>query len=261
MAAAGGGGWVEYWGRDDFWRDSPLWRMNAEVFFRRAGELVGLSGDDRVLNIGCGPGHLERLLAPRVAEVVAADVAGQFVEACRRACRGSGNVRVARLEGDYTDLSSLGMGFTLVLCVSVVQYYRAPKEMEALIASAERVAAPGARLLIADLPLRRGLLGFVWDGVCTLATGLSEGHLGLLLQSAASRWLRRSAYRDSCAANRQLSFTVAELEGLVARLNLDAQVVRRSLSIYANRPSLLIRLRAAPGRCAEEGSRGKEGTG
>jgi SAM-dependent methyltransferase len=244
-AAHAGETWRDYWSRDRLWRDSELLRINAALLRRRAPEAFTLGPDDAVLDIGCGPGLLEALLAPQVARVHAVDVAGQFVELCRERCREFGNVTVGALGEDYTDLSGLEGPFTRMLCASVVQYYRDPGEVVALIASARTVAAPGALMLVADLPLARGPAGFAWDAACSLIQAAREGYLGALLRTARGRWSGGSGYRDFAGRVRQLAFTPDGLASLIAgvndRLGVRAGLVRGSVSVYANRPSLLIR--------------------
>ena len=52
----------------------------------------------------------------------------------------------------YTDLSFLDRRYTVILCVSLVQFYRDLQEVAALFTAIGQVARPGARVLIADLP-------------------------------------------------------------------------------------------------------------
>jgi SAM-dependent methyltransferase len=232
--------WQDYWQADRFWRDCTLWEVNAELFLAVAREIVGFGPEDRVLNVGCGAGHLERRLAPSVREILAVDTAEQFVDLCRERCRGQANVTVSRLGSDYTDLTQLGRSFTRVLLVSVVQYYRDLAELEALIRSARQVASPGGRILIADLPLRRGLLRFARDGVDSFWQSLRHGYAVPLLQTAARRWLWRSSYSSFTGQRPELRFTSCQLRELARRLGPAARIIDRSMSVYANRPSLLI---------------------
>jgi len=151
---------MEYWDRDNFWFQSELLKVNARLFLEKADPIVHFNRTDSVLNVGCGPGFLEKLLAPRVESVWAVDVSQQAVQECQKNCQGYQNVTVRLLGSDYTDLSMFGRRFSLFLCVSVVQYYEDIGELETLIRSAHRIALPGARMLIADLPQKRGALGF-----------------------------------------------------------------------------------------------------
>lgn len=232
--------WIDYWSQDDFWKDSRLWERNSELFFRYANLMVEFKKDDSVLNIGCGSGYLEPLLAPLVKSIQAVDVVEQFVNLCKKRCSNFDNVEVTLLGDDYTDLSVCRRLFSVILCVSVVQYYRDMSEVEALINSARKVASPGGRMLIADLPLKRGKVGFIWDGLCSFFLSVRERYTWLLIQTFFDRWIRRSYYKLFYDQTEQLYFTIKELEALVQRMGLRAQIIRKNFSVYANRPSLLI---------------------
>lgn len=232
--------WRDYWSRETLWRESALGKINADILLRRVGEILPFDRTDSVLEIGCGPGHLAALLAPRVGSVHAVDIAPPSVESCRMRCRGLNNVTVGPLGSDYTDLAMCGGPFTRFLCVSVVQYYRDVAEVESMIRSARAIAAPGAAMLIADLPLKRTSAGFAWDAFGTLAGALCGGYLGPLFRAARGRWGAGSAYRACQNQAGSLLFTRTVLDELAHKTGLRATVLRGSLSIYANRPSLLL---------------------
>lgn len=233
--------WIGYWDQDRYWAGSELWKVNAKLFFRRFEPLVGLRETDTVANIGCGLGYLETMLAPRVKAIHAFDTSRRFVQSCRENCRPYPNVRVSLLEKEYADLRSFGERFSLFLCVSVVQYYPHPEKVETLIHSAQAVALPGARMLIADLPQPKGLLGQAWDAGSSLLLSLREGYLPDLLRTVWPTGRARAAYQAFRRRAGELRFPNRELEGLIRRMKLDATIIRRSLSVCANRPSLLIR--------------------
>lgn len=233
-------GWLDYWNQDDFWGIRGLWKLNARVFLRRAQGVLSWGAEDTVLDIGSGPGELAFALAEQVKSVLAVDAAPRFVEAVRARARTAPNVAAAQLGADYTDLTVFERKFSLILCISVIQYYRNVAEVEALIRSAQQVVRPGGRMLLADLNVRRSRTGFVYDAACSLLAGVREGHASTLLRLAWGRWLAPCAYRRADQANRLLEFDEGEIEALVRRMGLKATILRRSLSIYANRPSLLI---------------------
>ena len=234
--------WIKYWETDKFWKDSPLWKVNAELFFRRAKKIIKFSKNDSVLNIGCGSGYLEPLIAPSVRQIHAMDTAEQFVERCRQNCANYPNVTFSLQGRNYTDLKDLDSSFSLILCVSVVQYYRDIAEIEALITSAMDVALPGARMLIADLPLDRGFVGFSWDALCSCLQSVREGYGRSLLRTALVIWLQRTSYRSFRLETGELRFNIPIIESLVERMGLNARIIRENLSVYSNRPSLLIHL-------------------
>jgi len=233
--------WVDYWSQDDFWKDSQLWEINSKLFFKCASRVIEFKKSDSVLDIGCGPGHVEALLAPLVKSVYAIDVARQFVDICSKRCKDNMNVRVGHLRKDvYTNLEEYAGPFSIILCVSVVQHYRSMSEIEALISSAKKIAFPGAQMLIADLPLERGKLGFIWDALSSYFLSIRKGYAQILLCTAFARWFQQTRYKVFCDKATQLYFTTDKLKLLISRMGLNARIIRGDFSVYANRLSLLI---------------------
>lgn len=232
--------WFDYWCHDIFLKKFMFWKVNAEIFSHQAHSIVHFRKNDSVLNIGCGLGHLEALLAPRVKNIYAVDISEQFVSECAERCAQYANVDVALLNKDYTNLCALGKSFSLILCISVVQYYNNISEIEALIASAQKIALPGARMLIADLPLTRTIRGFLWDAVCIFSMSIRGGYILSLLHDVWARWVKNSHYKALTQKITPLSFTPRDLESLIQRMKINATIIRKNVSVYANRPSLLI---------------------
>ena len=234
--------WIDLWEQNDLWWSLKLCRTNVELFLRLVAPIVQFKKSDVILNIGCGPGRLETLLAPQVEAIMAVDASKRLVEMCKEVCRMHRNVSVKVLGLDYTDLSLCGRSFSLILCVSVVQYYKDISEVEALIRSAQKIVLPGAKMLIADLPLKRNIPGFVWDAFCSLMMSIKEGYTFELLRAAYAVFLRKSEFRSLNRPENLLSFTFEEIDSLIKRMRLDAAIIRQSLSVYSNRPSILINL-------------------
>lgn len=234
------GDWVGYWNQDVFWRNLPLWQINARIFVDRFEKIIEFKKDDVILNIGCGMGYLEEILAPKVGCIVAVDIAQQFVDACSERCTSCHNVRGVLLAPGKIDFSALRERFSLILCISVVQYYAEISELEDLILAAKKVALPGAKMLVGDLPLRRGKIGFIWDALCSFLLSIQGGYLRELFRAGFSEWKRRLKGESFSNKARQLYFTFDEIETLIKRMELKARILRQEVSVYAHRPSLLI---------------------
>ncbi len=234
-------GWIEYWNQDQFWTSSELWEINARIFFNRFKAVVALQPEDEVLTVGCGTGHLESLLAPHVKSLHALDTSPRFVEMCKKNCRASANVTVRQIEGDYTDFDFCKKNFTLFLFVSVVQYYRNIREIENMIQNAKRIARPGARLLIADIPLSRNPWQSFGDALRSILLGLREGYLyKLFKEGVLENYFSGGDYRTFGKTAKTLIFSEKELAALIRRLNLNATIVPESLTMNAGRPGLLV---------------------
>lgn len=109
--------------------------------------VAALSGLERVLDVGCGPGHTALALAPGSAQVSALDLVPEMLEAGRRlaAERGVSNLRFER--GDVEELPYADTSFDLVASRFSAHHYPNPRRALAEIA---RVLRPGGRLLLLD---------------------------------------------------------------------------------------------------------------
>jgi len=110
-----------------------------------AGELEGV---ERVLDVGCGPGHTALAFAGRVAEVVALDLTAPMLEQARRlaAERGLRNVRFEC--GDARALPFESDTFDVVTSRLSAHHYADPATFLGEVA---RVLAPGGRFLLVDI--------------------------------------------------------------------------------------------------------------
>ncbi len=106
-----------------------------------------LGGSERVLDVGCGPGHTALAFAARAAEVVALDLTDAMLEQGRRlaAARGLANVRFER--GDAASLPFPAGAFDVVTSRLSAHHYADPA---AVLHEVARVLAPGGRLLLVD---------------------------------------------------------------------------------------------------------------
>ena len=111
-------------------------------------DAVLLRGDERALDVGCGPGHTALAFAPRVREVVAVDLAEDMLAQGRRLAgeRGIGNVVFQR--GDVENLSFPAASFDLVTSRYSAHHYPHP-----LVALREvaRVLKPDGTFLLGDV--------------------------------------------------------------------------------------------------------------
>jgi len=111
---------------------------------QRLRRLLGpFTGNEAVLDAGCGTGSVAFALAPHVAEVVGVDTRADYLEAARASA--PANVRF-----EDADVMKLPFGyaeFDLVCCHRVLHHVRRP---ELGVSELARVARAGGRVFIAD---------------------------------------------------------------------------------------------------------------
>ncbi len=233
--------WKAYWSEDNFWKNSCVFKINAEIFFRQANKVVEFKKDDTILNVGCGLGYLEILLSPKVKSICAVDIAGQFVDLCKKKCRDLNNITVNLIKDSSNSLSICEKHFSLILCISVVQYFKDMIELESFIKLLRNIALPGGRALIADIPRKRTVVGFVWDILCSLVLAIQRGYALSLFRTGIKKLMHDLCHGSLYGELKSLYFTKKELELLIQRTGLDARILQKDFSVYANRLSLLIR--------------------
>lgn len=133
---------------------------------------------DRVLDLGCGPGTLTRLLAPHVGEVVGTDVTPAMLERYRVHTPGTPVAADAEL------LPFEDGAFSLVVCGSVFHHLADPQEA---ICEVARVLRPGGRFVLIDMagpehPRRRAIRDEV-------ERARDPSHASILAPSEVRTWL------------------------------------------------------------------------
>ena len=121
-----------------------LQEERAADLAERLRRLLGpFSGDEAVLDAGCGTGSVAFALAPHVADVVGVDTRVDYLEAGRASA--PANVRL--VEGDVMGLPFGYAEFDLVCCHRVLHHVRLPA---LAVSELARVTRPGGRVFIAD---------------------------------------------------------------------------------------------------------------
>lgn len=183
-----------YW--EGIYRTEDPWAYGSayeQLKYRRTLDLLPRKPIGRAMELACSEGRFTELLAPRVGQLIAADISETALQRARQRCHAHGNVDWRRL--DLFD-DTLPEGLDLIVC-SEVLYDLADRK--ALARVAERLAAalaPGGHLLSAHafvLKDEPGHTGYDWDaafGAKVIAETLSSMS-GLALE----RSLQNELYR------------------------------------------------------------------
>jgi ubiquinone/menaquinone biosynthesis C-methylase UbiE len=118
---------------------------SRSVVQRKAGrklvDLLDLEGDESILDVGCGPGHITRSLADATSgRVVGTDISGGMISQARESYPGLEFRRVAAEDLDYDG------EFDVVYCNSTLQWFTNAKgALEAM----HRALKPGGKIGLA----------------------------------------------------------------------------------------------------------------
>ena len=126
---------------------------------RFAAELASVSGTDRVVDIGCGPGNAVRAAAERGARVVGVDPSPLMLRLARFATRDHPNVSWS--QGTAETLPVPDGWATLVWSLKTVHHW---KDVTAGLTELRRALAPAGRLLVMERRVRPGATGLASHG-------------------------------------------------------------------------------------------------
>ncbi|SEE32830.1 Methyltransferase domain-containing protein [Rhizobiales bacterium GAS188] len=102
----------------------------------------------RVLDLGCGGGHVSYRAAPHVAEVVACDLTADMLAEVKREAAERGLANIAVQQAPAERLPFADASFDFVLCRFTVHHWQ---DMEAGLREARRVMKPSGRGIFIDV--------------------------------------------------------------------------------------------------------------
>lgn len=230
--------WPDFWSREII-LEKEHWRKNIELFVKSTEQILNYGNSDVMLDIGCGSGLLAELLKDIVKEIHGVDISESQIKICRDKFKSESNLFFYKLDKkDYTNLSLLkDKNFSLIIVLSVIQYYRDLDEVKKLIIEVRKRTKKGARMLIADIPIKEGIISDIWG---LMKTAVREKSfikpVKFLLMASSS-----SSYRKLLSKSGLLVIPEPKLNELITELHLDAEVLSLPLTDKTNRKHLLIR--------------------
>jgi ubiquinone/menaquinone biosynthesis C-methylase UbiE len=124
-------------------RRAELQAQRAEALAARLEELLPVSGDERVLDVGAGTGAFAFAMAPRVREVVAVEIDEELAAQAR--ADAPPNVEVVVGDGEHLPFEDFS--FDIAGTLRTLHHTHRP---ELLVAELVRVTRPGGTILVVD---------------------------------------------------------------------------------------------------------------
>jgi 2-polyprenyl-3-methyl-5-hydroxy-6-metoxy-1,4-benzoquinol methylase len=235
--------WIGFFDQLD--AESPLHDRQAAHYVENLVAAVGVGSEDRVLDFGCGPGHVAARLASRAQEVWAWDPAPSMRVAAARRGLAQENLHVTQ----QAPHPESGQSFDLIVVNSVVQYLDRD-ELARSLGRWRDLLADGGRLVLSDvIPGDSGPLADVIDlvrfGVSVGAPlrAVSEGLGGV------ARYLRarRRAHLST--------LPTPALHSLAAGTGLSTTLLAGNLTHFRSRYTAVLTTAAATPAGADAASR------
>ena len=110
-----------------------------------AFDALELTGNDRLLDVGCGTGAATRNAAGIAGSVVGVDLSAEMLREAEQLAGGLDDV--ASMQADAEALPFADASFTAALCTNSFHHYPEP---ENALREMARVLAPGGRLVVGD---------------------------------------------------------------------------------------------------------------
>lgn len=122
-------------------------------------DLAGISANDHVVDIGCGPGSAVREAARRGARATGVDPSSMFLRIAGAVTRKSANV--TWVEGTAENVPLRNESATVLWSLATVHHWH---DVTAGLQEAHRVLAPDGRLLAIERQTQPGATGFASHG-------------------------------------------------------------------------------------------------
>ena len=110
-------------------------------------EGAGLTGKERVIDIGCGAGHTALALAPHAAHVTAVDITPEMLGVALDLAARKGMTNITFERQDATKLPYPAGRFDVAASRVAAHHYH---DVHAFVSEAARVLKPGGRLMLVD---------------------------------------------------------------------------------------------------------------
>lgn len=224
--------WINYW-RNQTEFSSIIMQKNIDFFWQQMHKHWHVKSDDKILDIGCGYGALAKISQQHKLEYVGADTAKSMVSYCQQIYP---QFKFSELDANnYTDLSKVGTGFTKVVVMSVVQYYRNIDDMILLIKSAQKLVTENAEMVIADIPSDHNTIA---DFGANLQSAWRLGYVKEFVLSMVK--ILMGNYRFTSKKQPLLVLKSADIEKIRQITDLNIKVLPGNLTNNSRRTNLVI---------------------
>tara|TARA_B100000029_G_C17482233_1_gene925960 strand:+ start:651 stop:1361 length:711 start_codon:yes stop_codon:yes gene_type:complete len=231
--------WLNYWDKKNIWTESSLWKKNNDIFFKKTSKILNYNKEDIVLDVGCGNGDFANKVLYKVNQVFCLDTSQEYINICNSRFKNAKNVKVFKLNHNYTDLSFLETNskFSIIMANSVVQYYRTQEEIIDLVKSVKKISKQNALFLISDIETlnsKKSYIKLIYQSVI-------EGYF-FSLAKMGFRLFLSDEYSKTEKSQPVLKVDFNKLIIDLSQLVRKVRILEENITVNANRKHLLLEL-------------------
>tara|TARA_B100000686_G_C16776790_1_gene968999 strand:- start:2011 stop:2727 length:717 start_codon:yes stop_codon:yes gene_type:complete len=230
--------WLNYWDQKNIWTKSYLWKKNNEIFFKKTLDIFNYSENDKILDIGCGNGDFCEKVSNKVNQVYCLDTSREYIKICERRFANKKNVKVLKIDKNYTDLSFIkDSNFSIIIANSVVQYYKSQSEVVDLVKSVKSIASKDAQFLISDIEVinkKKSFLKLIYNSII-------NGYFFSLIKMGLNLILNKE-YDNMSKQQPLLLIDINKLINELSSFVDEVRIIDKNLTTNVNRKHLLIKL-------------------
>ena len=143
--------WINYWSKKNIWQDSLLWKKNSIIFFNKTNQFFHYNKQLNILDIGCGNGDFINEVKSFSKKIYGIDISDIFIKICKKKFKKNNNVFIKKYNFNYLKLSKLKIKFDIVICNSVIQYFKSEKDVIKLVKTVKKISKKNTQFLISDI--------------------------------------------------------------------------------------------------------------
>jgi|TARA_B100001964_G_scaffold206964_1_gene238477 ubiquinone/menaquinone biosynthesis C-methylase UbiE len=229
--------WLDYWNEKNIWLESDLLKRNTEIFYQKTTNIFNYDKKHVVLEIGCGTGDLANKISNKVSKIYCLDTSLESIKVCKNNISKKKNVKILKLNNDYTNLSFLkNAKFSIIIANSVVEYYRSQVEIINLVKSVKKIAMKDARFLISDIVVTRDKIKKYPK---LIYNSISNGYF-IPLMKMSLRFIFDKKYSNFQKNQPSLIVNIDKLIEDLSVFVKNITIVNENLTINPNRKHLLV---------------------
>lgn len=167
---------------------SPFMRIFFWWVFRNIADKIRLKKDEKLLDVGCGPGHLLKVLHKKYPSnnLTGLDIDPKILKIARKRLPES----IKLIESSATDIPLPGSSIDVIVSTLAIHHFES-LDKQKMIHEAHRILKPNGRFLLFDFTSPYNLFGKIFVKLFRKVEGLDDAINGKYVE-----WMEKSGFKN-----------------------------------------------------------------